>query len=159
MARGADTRAFLALQRPASWPSALGWAAATYAAIMAGVSALLYALGAADEQGLAPESWDPARARQYAVNAIVIVLIGPVVEELLYRGAGISIFGRFGSATALVVTALPFALGHGLLRAMPALLLFGLLIALLRLRTRSIYPPILVHCAFNATGLIVAVAL
>ncbi|MHB1243320.1 MAG: CPBP family intramembrane glutamic endopeptidase [Gaiellaceae bacterium] len=158
MARGPDVRRFLALRRPPSWPRALGLAAATYAAIMVGVYALLSALGGAGEQGLTPESWDSGRAAQYAANAVVVALIGPVVEELLYRGAGLSIFRRFGSLTAVVVTALPFALGHGLVRAMPALLLFGILIALLRLRTRSIYPPILVHAAFNATALLAAVA-
>lgn len=158
MARGPDAREFLGLRRPPSWPMAAALAAATYAAIMAGASALLYALDGAGEQGLTPESWDSTRAGQYAANALVVALIGPVVEELLYRGAGVSIFRRFGGAAAVIVTALPFALGHGLVRAMPALLLFGVLIALLRLRTRSIYPPILVHCAFNATALLVAVA-
>lgn len=158
MARGTDIREFLALRRPASWPRALGLAAMTYVLIMAGVSALLYALDAAGEQGITPDRWDPDRAAQYAVNAIMVAVIGPVVEELQYRGAGLSIFLRFGRPAAVLVTALPFALGHGLVRAMPALLLFGILIAVLRLRTESVYPPILVHCAFNATALVVAVS-
>lgn len=158
MARGTDVRDFLALRRPASWRSAAPLALAAYAAIMVGVSALLYALGGGGEQGLAPEDWRPDRAAQYAANAIVVALLGPAVEELLYRGVGLSLFLRFGAPVAVVLTALPFALGHGLVRAMPALLLFGIVIALLRLRTNSIYPSILVHCAFNATGLIVSVA-
>lgn len=159
MSRGTDRRQFLALERPHSWPRALGLAAATYAAIMLGVTALLFALDAGGEQGLTPEDWQPDRAWQYAANGVVVALIGPVVEELLYRGAGLSLFVRFGAPAAVLVTALPFALGHGLLRAMPALVLFGVLIALLRLRTRSVYPPILVHCAFNATALITAVVI
>ena len=158
MARGTDVREFLALRPPASWRSAAGLALAAYAAIMVGVSVLLYALGGAGEQGLTPEDWRPERAAQYAANALVVALLGPAVEELLYRGVGLSLFLRFGAPVAVVVTALPFALGHGLVRAMPALLLFGIVIALLRLRTNSIYPSILVHCAFNATSLIVSVA-
>lgn len=157
MARGTDVRQFLALRRPESWPRALGLAVAAYAGIMAGVTGLLYLFGAAGEQGLTPERWDPDRAAQYGANALVIALLGPVVEELLYRGAGLSIFLRFGAPVAVVVTALPFALGHGLIRTLPALLLFGIVIALLRLRTRSVYPSILVHCAFNATALVGAV--
>lgn len=158
MARGTDARHFLALRRPASWRSAAGLALAAYAVILIGVTVLLYALGAAGEQGLTPEDWRPDRAAQYAVNAIVVALLGPAVEELLYRGVGLSLFVRFGAPLAVVVTALPFALGHGLVRAMPALLLFGVVIAVLRLRTNSIYPCILVHSAFNATSLIVSVA-
>lgn len=158
MARGTDVRGLLALRPPASWRSAAGQALAAYVVIMIGVSALLYALGGADEQGLTPEDWRPDRAAQYAANAIVIALLGPVVEELLYRGVGLSLFLRFGAPVAVLVTALPFALGHGLLRAIPALLLFGIVIAVLRLRTNSIYPPILVHCAFNATSLVLSVA-
>lgn len=158
MARGSPRREFLALRRPDSWPRAVGLAAAAYVAIMAGVTGLLYVFGAAGEQGLTPERWDPARAGQYAANALVVALLGPIVEELLYRGAGLSIFLRFGTPAAVLITALPFALGHGLVRTIPALLLFGVVIALLRLRTRSVYPAILVHCAFNATALIAAVA-
>lgn len=158
IARGSHLREFLALRRPGSWPRALGLAVAAYAVIMAGVSGLLYVFGAVGEQGLTPERWDSSRAGQYAANALVVALLGPVVEELLYRGAGLSIFLRFGPPAAVLITALPFALGHGLIRTMPALLLFGVVIALLRLRTRSVYPSILVHCAFNATALVVAVA-
>lgn len=158
IARGSDPRELLALRRPESWPRAAGLAVVAYAAIMAGVTALLYVFGAAGEQGLTPERWDSSRAGQYAANALVVALLGPVVEELLYRGAGLSLFLRFGLPAAVLITALPFALGHGLIRTIPALLLFGVVIALLRLRTGSIYPAILVHCAFNATALVAAVA-
>ncbi len=50
------------------------------------------------------------------------------------------------------MTALAFGLGHGLLLSLAALVCFGLVIALLRLRTDSVYPSILVHCMFNAIG-------
>ena len=159
MARGPAPREFLGLRRPTSRRRALGLALAAYVLIMIGTSALVYALGAAGEQGVAPEAWRPDRVWPYLVNAIVVAVLGPIVEELLYRGAGLSIFLRFGAPVAVLVTALPFALGHGLVRAMPALFLFGIVIAVLRLRTASVYPPILVHCAFNATSLILAVAI
>lgn len=154
---GLPRRDFFALRPPDSWPRALGLALGAYIAILVGVGLLLFALDARDEQGLTPESWDPSRAWAYAANFVAVAFVGPVVEELTYRGAGLSLLLRYGAPAAVVVTALPFALGHGLVRAMPALLLFGIVIALLRLRTNSVYPCILVHCAFNATSLIVAV--
>ena len=126
--------------------------------LFVGAGMLLLGLGAADEQGLAPDEWDASRLGPYAANFVAVALVGPVVEELTYRGAGVALFARFGAAIAVAVTAVGFGLGHGLLLALPALVFFGLVTALLRLRTDSVYPSILVHCTFNATSLILAVA-
>lgn len=158
IARGLPQRAVFALHRPPSWPRALGLALAGYVTIFLGAGFLLWALDATEEQGLTPEAWDSSRAGAYAANFVAVALVGPVVEELVYRGAGMSFFSGFGSATAVGVTAVAFGLGHGLVLALPALVFFGLVIGVLRLRTRSLYPCVLVHCAFNAASLILAVA-
>ncbi len=156
--RGLPKADFFALRRPPSWPRALGYALAGYVAIFVGAGLLLLALDAGDEQGLTPDGWDSSRAGAYAANFLAIALVGPVVEELLYRGAGLSLLLRFGPWIAVVATAICFGLGHGLVLALPALVVFGLVTAVVRLRTDSVYPAMLVHCAFNATSLIVAVA-
>ena len=156
--RGLPRRDFFALHRPPSWGRALGLAFAGYIAIFIGAGLLLIGLDAGDEQGLTPEAWDSSRAGAYAANFLSVALVGPVIEELVYRGAGMTLFQRYGSAIAVAVTSIGFGLGHGLVLALPALVLFGVVTAILRLRTQSIYPSMLVHCAFNATSLIVAVA-
>ena len=156
--RGLPKRELFALRRPESWPKALGLALAAYVAIFVGAGLILIALDAGDEQGLTPEGWDSSRAGAYAANFVTIAFVGPVVEELMYRGAGMTLLARFGAPTAVLVTAVAFGLGHGLILALAALVLFGLVTALLRLRTNSIYPCMIVHCAFNATSLIAAVA-
>ncbi len=156
--RGFPRAEFFALRRPRSWPRALGNALAGYVAIFIGAGLLLLGLDAGDEQGLTPEGWDSSRAGAYAASFLAIAFVGPVVEELLYRGAGLSLLLPFGPVVAVLVTAVCFGLGHGLVLALPALVVFGLVTAIVRLRTDSIYPPMLVHCAFNATSLIVAVA-
>jgi membrane protease YdiL (CAAX protease family) len=155
--RGLPTREFFALRRPASWPNALGLALLSYVVIFMGAGAILWALGAADEQGLTPEAWDASRAGAYAANFVAVALVGPIVEELMYRGAGMALLARYGSAAAVLVTAVVFGLAHGLVLALAALVFFGLVIALLRQRTGSVYPCMVVHCAFNATSLILAV--
>ena len=137
---------------------ALGYALGGYVAIFVGAGLLLLALDAGDEQGLTPDGWDSSRAGAYAANFLAVALVGPIVEELLYRGAGLSLLLRFGPVVAVLATAICFGLGHGLLLALPALVVFGIVTAVVRLRTNSIYPAMLVHCAFNATSLIVAVA-
>jgi membrane protease YdiL (CAAX protease family) len=159
IARGLPVREFFALRRPRSWPRALGLALAAYAAIFVGAGLILIALDAGDEQGLTPEAWDSSRAGAYAANFVSVAFVGPIVEELMYRGAGLSLLARYGAPAAVLVTAAGFGLGHGLLLALPALVFFGLVIAVLRLKTDSLYPCMLVHCAFNATSLIAAVTI
>jgi uncharacterized protein len=157
IARGLPASEFFALRRPASWPKALGLALLSYVAILIGAGLILWALGAGDEQGLTPEAWDSSRAGAYAANFVAVAFVGPTVEELMYRGAGMTLLARYGAPVAVIVTAVTFGLGHGLLLALPALVFFGLVVALLRLKTSSLYPCILVHSVFNATSLILAV--
>ena len=158
LGRGLPKREFFALRAPASWPRAVGLAFAGYVAILIGAGVLLQVLGAGDEQGLTPEGWDSSRAGAYAANFLAVAFVGPIVEELLYRGAGVSLFAALGALPAVAITSLAFGLAHGLVLALAALVFFGIVTALLRLRTDSIYPCMLVHCAFNATSLVVAVA-
>lgn len=156
--RGVPRRELFALRRPRAWGSALWWSFLSYVLIFLGAGLILYLLDAGDEQGLTPEGWDSSRAGAYAVNFVAVALVGPVVEELMYRGAGMALFARWGMPLAVAVTSLAFGLAHGLVLALAALVLFGFVTALLRLKTDSIYPCMLVHCAFNATSLVVAVA-
>jgi membrane protease YdiL (CAAX protease family) len=157
ISRGLPAREFFALYPPPSWSTALWLALVSYVAILAGTGVIIWALDAGEEQGLTPDRWDSSRAGAYAANFVAVAVVGPIVEELMYRGAGMTLLARYGPAVAVLVTAVAFGLGHGLLLALAALVFFGVVTALLRLKTGSIYPCILVHCAFNATGLILAV--
>jgi membrane protease YdiL (CAAX protease family) len=148
----------LALARPERWPSALGLALAVFVGIMIVNVALNPFLHAGQEQGLTPSGWDASRAGQYAANFAVVAVLGPIVEEVTYRGLGVSLWRRYGRWVAIVVTALLFGLSHGLVDGLPILAIFGAGLAWLRLRTGSAYPGMLVHGAFNALALIVAVA-
>ncbi len=112
---GFSRREFFALRRPDSWPRALGLSFGALVTIFFGAYAIVSAAGADDEQNLTPEGWDSSRAGAYALSFVAIVLAGPLVEELLYRGAGISLLRPYGVATAVVATAVLFGLAHGLL--------------------------------------------
>jgi membrane protease YdiL (CAAX protease family) len=151
---GLSRREFFGLRRPHSWPRALGLSFGALVTIFFGAYAIVTAAGAGDEQNLTPEGWDSSRAGAYALSFVAIVLVGPLAEELLYRGAGISLLRPYGVATAVIGTAVLFGLAHGLLLSLGALILFGLVTAFLRVRTGSIYPSLAVHVAFNAIGMI-----
>lgn len=152
---GTSRREMLALRRPPSWGRSLGLAAAALVAIFVGVYVALVLSGAGDEQNLAPEGWDGSRAGAYAVSFLAIALVGPVTEELLYRGLGVSLLAeRVGAGATVAVSSVLFGLGHGLLLSLAAFIWFGIVVALLRLRTDSVYPAVLVHCFFNGIGMV-----
>ena len=88
----------LALRAPSSWGRAFGLWLGGLLAIFAGAYFLLWLAGAGDEQNLAPDSWDGSRAGAYAASFVAIVLIGPLVEELLYRGVGVGLLEPHGKA-------------------------------------------------------------
>jgi membrane protease YdiL (CAAX protease family) len=158
LTRGFDRRGFLALRRPRSW-----WRAAGISALVVFitfvVTAVVAQFGNADEeQGLIPESFDSSRAAQFAGFATIVVVVAPIMEELMFRGAGYGLLERFGRLQAAVLVGLAFALVHGLLIGFPVIATFGIGLAILRGRTDSIYPCILLHSAFNAFGLAVGIA-
>jgi membrane protease YdiL (CAAX protease family) len=157
IARGRPLREYVALRRPTSWGRA--------AAIAGVLIVLVWLLGIlmqpianpGDEQNLIPDGWDASRATPFAANFVVVALLAPVVEELLFRGVGYTLLEGFGRWTAIVVTAVGFALAHGLVEGFPLLVLFGAGLAYMRSRVASIVPGILVHMAFNAVILLAAV--
>ncbi len=86
---------------------------------------------------------------------LMVVSLGPLVEELLFRGVLLSaLLQRWGSVAAIVLSSLAFALAHlpGLdwqVFALPNLLLLALALAWLRMRSGSIWPSVVAHGANN----------
>lgn len=137
---------------------ALGLTAGVIVASVVVSAALEPILHAGEEQGLAPDVWRPDAAGAFAVNALVIVTLVPFAEELFFRGLGVRVLGAFGGAAAVVGTAAVFALAHGLVVALPPLLFFGAGLAWVRLRSRSVWPGVIAHAAYNGVGLAIAFA-
>ena len=111
-----------------------------------------------EEQGLVPDGWDSSRAAPFVAFFLAVTLLAPVVEELTYRGMGVSLVLPYGTVLAVLLTGVLFGLAHGLLVGLPVLAFFGIVVGWLRVRTESIYPPISLHGTFNAIALIASVA-
>ena len=152
IARGIP-RERLGVRAPVSWTRALWLALGLIALVLVVEAALEPFLHATREQGLEPPRWNPAKAAPFALNAAVVALVAPFVEELTFRGVGFGLLSRYGAPVAVVVTAVAFAAAHGLVAGFPALLVFGLAIAVLRWRTQSIFPGMLFHACFNGFAL------
>jgi hypothetical protein len=111
-------------------------------------------LHAGEEQGFAPEEWRPERAGAFALNVCIAATVVPFAEELFFRGLGIRALLPFGSTIALLTTSLAFALGHGLVSALPILVPFGLALGWVRLRSDSVWPGVLAHGFYNGLALL-----
>lgn len=93
-----------------------------------------------------------------ALNAVTILLVvaglGPCVEEFFFRGA---IFGAlrkgYGALPTVAVISVCFALAHVDARLFLPLLLAAVVLGYVREYTRSIWPGLALHAAFNATTL------
>jgi len=164
IARGLPKRELFAFRRPASWKRALGLAALALGVIYLSAFAYERVLSVfgnwdpSEEQGLVPNGWDSSRAGAFVAFFVVVTLIAPAIEEMTYRGLGISLLLPWGAVLAVGATGLLFGAAHGLLVALPILTMFGLVVGWLRVRTDSIYPGIVLHGTFNAIALIASVA-
>ena len=107
--------------------------------------------------------FDAVLRRPYSLMAVAVfsVTLGPIMEELLFRGFLYPLVRKnFGVLTAIIGTALPFGLVHlaqygyswasGLL-----IFMVGVVLASVRERTNSLAAGFLVHVGYN--GVIVAI--
>ena len=155
IARGLPKREMFALHRPASWKRALAYAALALLAIW-GAAVLLSPVlrGGTHEQGLVPDKWEPSHAGAFVAFFAAVTLLAPIVEELTYRGLGFTLLVPYGKWPAIVTTGVLFGLAHGLLIALPVLVIFGIAVAWVRARTGSVYPGMFLHGTFNGVALI-----
>jgi len=77
---------------------------------------------------------------------LVALVLGPVLEEVIYRGIFYSPYRKkYGPAKAVIITSVFFAMAHF---ALPSFL-FSLLLTALYEKTESIIPPIIAHSIHN----------
>jgi membrane protease YdiL (CAAX protease family) len=147
-----------ALRPPRSWRTALLISGAIILAMLVVSTALSRVCDPEEEQGLVPTSWDGDRIPQFAAFALAVTVVGPIVEELMFRGIGYTLLEPLGERVAIVGVGIAFALVHGLFEGFVIIAAFGIGLAYLRSRTQSIYPCVLLHSVFNATALVLGLA-
>ena len=92
--------------------------------------------------------------------ALLVISVGPLVEELLFRGVMLSAVARYvGNSWAIVLTAVLFACVHlpdlaFLWYALPNLALLGLVLGWLRVQSGSIWPAVLTHGINNLMAVV-----
>lgn len=104
-----------------------------------------------------------ARPRDAYLLAIIAVTLGPLVEELFFRGFFYPVLARrWGMAWGVFLTALPFALMHMpqygyAWGALLVILIVGIVCGVVRAVTQSVGASFLVHAGYNGTQMLIAV--
>lgn len=96
---------------------------------------------------LAPIAMSP---RGFVGLLLMAGVIAPIVEELVFRGLFYGwLRARWGVVMGVMLSALGFALAHGIPMLIPALFLQGAIFAWIYERSGSLWPPIIMHGVFN----------
>lgn len=154
LARGRDVREAFALRKPRSWGSAAAISVAVILTVLAVSAALAPFANPEEEQGLVPTDWRSDRVAPFLAFAFTVVVVAPLVEEMMFRGIGFSLLEPFGERVAVIAVGVAFGLVHGLVEGFLIIAVLGAGLAVLRSRTQSLYPCVLLHSAFNATALV-----
>jgi membrane protease YdiL (CAAX protease family) len=105
------------------------------------------------DQGLTPTRAPHGHEWITLLAALAVLgLVVPLGEELMFRGLGFAALGRY----AVPGTAIGFAVAHGLLSLLVPVLAAGIVLALLRARTRSLWPGYATHASINLLGIVLA---
>ena len=94
------------------------------------------------------------------IMAIGAVIIAPIIEELMFRKIIFDFVEKNTSQLiAIVVTSALFAAVHFTLIQSPALFLIAVVLQLLYIKYKSIYPAIIMHMVHNGTTFLILIAL
>jgi membrane protease YdiL (CAAX protease family) len=103
-----------------------------------------------------PWDFQPWREAPLAVSifrVLGVVVAGPILEELVFRGVafGLLVRTRLGAGGAVVATALIWSLVHVQYSAVVIAIIFvsGLVLGLARWRSGSIFLPVAMHMLWN----------
>lgn len=86
-------------------------------------------------------------------------LLGPLLEELLYRGVLLQGMRKYNERFAVVLSALIFGLMHQNYQQFILAFMVGLVFAAVDLRAGSIIPSVVIHIIVNTSGLLAQLAM
>jgi membrane protease YdiL (CAAX protease family) len=128
-------------------------------AIVAGLTALIELVGSATGQSSDTFTVNAYQtAKPLALLWISIIIFGPVFEETFFRGFLFAgwVRSRLGSVGAIALTSSLFALLHIQydLFGIISVLVMGIALGIMRLKTGSLWSPLLMHFIWNLVGMV-----
>ena len=137
--------------RPTRYWPAVGWTVLALVGFL--TFAVLWATLLDDPEQTTAEDLGVDESQLALIGAgVMFVLVAPIAEELFFRGFFYgSLRSRLNVPLAAGLNGLVFGLIHATtgISAVPALILFGVILCLLREKTGSLYPCIALHAVNN----------
>ena len=89
-------------------------------------------------------------AMQIFLLLIVLNVVGPVSEEIIFRAFAIEFTRKYTNiVVAVILSGLAFTVGHSPVEALPFYFVFAMTMSLTYIKTKRIFPCIATHCLFN----------
>lgn len=107
---------------------------------------------------LAEDATDPTGALLMLLFVVANFTLTPLAEEFFFRGLLFDALLPFGRATAVIVSSLVFGALHGSLYLLPYFAIIGGGLAMLRLTSGSLRPPVLAHALLNLLVTVLGIA-
>ncbi|MBB4689080.1 CPBP family intramembrane glutamic endopeptidase [Amycolatopsis jiangsuensis] len=113
-------------------------------------------------------SGDPQGGYQAAANGgplalilqlLFIAVLTPLGEEFAFRGVLSTALTRFGPWVSVLGSTVIFALAHGINLALIPALVVGAINGILLVRTKSVWPGVIVHAVSNGVGALLSAVL
>jgi membrane protease YdiL (CAAX protease family) len=93
----------------------------------------------------------PARPLNFALLAVLLIILVPIASEIVFRGFLYSLLRQsLPPWAAAVSSAFAFAVLHGVPALFPYLFFLGIVFAMAMEKTRSVYSSIILHMLLNA---------
>lgn len=107
------------------------------------------------EQSLLTELKHTSMAGRITI-ALLVSFFAPLGEEIAFRRLLFGLLLPYGTWTAMLLSALVFAVLHFYLKGLVSLFLFALILQFIYVKTKNIWVPIHVHVFFNMLSLLCA---
>lgn len=113
-------------------------------------------IGAILNKDIANATSDLITASPVWLITLVAVIIGPIVEEFIFRKLLIDRLSRYGNVVAIITSAIAFGLFHGNFYQFFYAAMLGALLAYLYVRTGNWLYPVIMHMLVNLFGSVLA---
>lgn len=90
---------------------------------------------------------------------LFVAIIGPIFEELMFRGTLLNKLRVYGDKTAILYTAIAFGLFHCNISQIPFAIAVGLFLGYAKIKTNNIIYPIIMHMAINSMSALSVIAM
>ncbi len=88
---------------------------------------------------------------------MLCIVLSPFVEELVFRGVLLRIFGKACGVTAsIIITSVLFGISHTDAVQMIYAFVLGVVLCIVRLQSASLWNAVALHLAFNLSGIVLA---